>query len=464
MKLVTLFDDFLKDVVNLNQGRIDRLGVHVGAVDTFVRNNYGATVRKCEPQGSWAHKTIIKPATDDHEFDADLVVFVNPVPGWQPRDYVNNLHSVFAASDRYKDILLEPNTRCTTLDYSGDFHLDVVPCLYASVGGVTGYWVCNGTANRYEQTAPDEYTAWIRERNAVTGGNLLRKTVRLLKYLRDFHGTVHIKSILLTTLIGNMAWGNNGTDDPYSDLPTAFRTLVGRLDNFLQANPVMPVIQNPVLSCETFTRHWDQGKYAEFRNSIRWLRERIDDAYVEADRDESIRKWRGIFGPDFARGLAVIPVERLSGAALVNQAARLGTGFVASAYNLFSPPHAKRPKWEKAKQSIKVSVEASEHTSKRGPIVKKMRSGDVVRNGNVLRFEARVPSGLPQGFEVEWQVTNTGFEARQQLRGDFYRSIDGASRWEPTAYPGIHWVKAFVVNKRTNQYCGQSDPFLVAID
>jgi hypothetical protein len=47
----------------------------------------------------------------------------------------------------------------------------------------------------------------------------------------------------------------------FSDLPTSLKNIVNWLDDFLQARPSMPVIENPVLSGEHFNRHWNQEKY-----------------------------------------------------------------------------------------------------------------------------------------------------------------------------------------------------------
>lgn len=90
MKLTEQFETFLEDVVNLNQTRIDRLEGHVKAIQEFVeRSSYEAKIIRFSPQGSWAHQTIIKPQAGK-EFDADLVMFVERYPSWEPQDYVNN--------------------------------------------------------------------------------------------------------------------------------------------------------------------------------------------------------------------------------------------------------------------------------------------------------------------------------------------------------------------------------------
>jgi hypothetical protein len=83
-----------------------------------------------------------------------------------------------------------------------------------------------------------------------------------------------------------------------------------------------------------------------------------------------------------------------------------------------------------------------------------------------LRFDAHVPTGLPQGFEVWWRVVNTGEEAAQLegLRGRFYKSEERTIRWERTRYTGVHWVESFVVNTRNSLCVGRSERFFVVIE
>lgn len=91
MKLVSLFDDFLKETVNLNKTRIDLLEASIPALKSFVReSDWKPKVRTFLEQGSWAHQTIIRPV-DSGEFDADLLVMVDPVDGWTSAEYVESL-------------------------------------------------------------------------------------------------------------------------------------------------------------------------------------------------------------------------------------------------------------------------------------------------------------------------------------------------------------------------------------
>jgi hypothetical protein len=175
VKLIEHFDAFLKDTVNLNQTRIDLLEERVTAIREFLyRTEYGPIFQRFSSQGSWAHQTIIRPI-DAKEFDADLVAYAIPVEGWSPRDYVLRLRQVFRDSERYRD-KASMKTRCVTINYAGDFHLDVVPIVVEA--GPT-YQVCNRADDKFELTDGDGYADWWRGRDALTRGHL-RRVTRLL--------------------------------------------------------------------------------------------------------------------------------------------------------------------------------------------------------------------------------------------------------------------------------------------
>ena len=63
----------------------------------------------------------------------------------------------------------------------------------------------------------------------------------------------------------------------------------------------MPTIHNPVLSTENFNRHWDEDKYSNFRSKFDFYNTKINEAYKEAERNESVKKWRKLFGDDFGK-------------------------------------------------------------------------------------------------------------------------------------------------------------------
>ena len=177
------------------------------------------------------------------------------------------------------------------------------------------YEVCNRNADQFEVSAPSAYTEWVKGKNGVAGGNDLKKVTRLLKYMRDIKGNFTCPSFLLTTLMGLQVYESDRNSAQFADLTTTLKTLVGRLDDWLQARPNVPVVPNPKLPQEDQAGGWDQTQYGNFRDKVNLYRGWIDDAYTETDRDESIGKWQRVFGDNFAAGEAKRAAEQVSEAA-----------------------------------------------------------------------------------------------------------------------------------------------------
>lgn len=294
MKHVAVFNTFMKDTVNLNQSRINILERRVDTITKFLKNSdlLEDNYLDARPQGSWAVETIIKPRPGG-EFDADLRLYLKEFEGWEPKDYINNIYRLFKNTETYKEIV-ERKNRCIRLNYAGDFHLDIVPCLETQ----SKYFVFNRIENIMESTDGDGYTDWFREKDNIVGGKLLVKVTRLVKYLRDIKGTFTAKSVLLATLLGNQIYAIE-SEEEFKDLPTALCTICNRLNNFLQDNPDMPTVKNPALSDEDFNRHWDQDKYETFRRNWAVYTNKMNNALDEVVPDESIKKWRLVFGDAF---------------------------------------------------------------------------------------------------------------------------------------------------------------------
>jgi hypothetical protein len=103
MKLTDDFEKLLTEEVNLSSSRVAKLKTHVESIENFLNGaDWGPTIKRYSAQGSWAHKTIIKPP-GNRGFDADLLVFIGPVRNWTPGNYVFELRRVFRGSRIYKD-------------------------------------------------------------------------------------------------------------------------------------------------------------------------------------------------------------------------------------------------------------------------------------------------------------------------------------------------------------------------
>ncbi|GAA4814068.1 hypothetical protein GCM10023232_06920 [Sphingosinicella ginsenosidimutans] len=481
VKLTSQFADFLRDTVNLNQTRITNLENSIEALKNFVRQcDWEPRIRGFEEQGSWAHDTIIKPV-DGGEFDADLLVMVDPVEGWTAADYVRTLGEAFADSATYGD-KAKAWDYCVTITYAGERKVDLAPCVKNRLweGSLE---VCNRAADRFERSEPIEYTKWLRERNALSGSNSFRKVTRLLKYLRDIKTTFTCPSVLLTTLLGRQVeWYDKDSDD-FADVPTTLRTVMGRLDDWLQGRPTRPRVENPKLTSEDFASGWTDTQYSNFRAFIHKYRGWIDEAYEEEDRSESIKAWRRIFGVEFAKGeeiRAATSVEKsgsLMSSLLVTTAAhadgivdavkRLGVSILPAWF--YEPPHMQPPRWPAiANVSSNVQVFATWHPGQHDSASRSVGRDDVLPRRGGLWFDVGINGGaaLPAGYRVQWRVTNTGMMALalNNGRGGFYPPTSGNRRWESLAYRGVHITEAFIIRRSDDVLVAKSPPFSVVIE
>lgn len=485
MKLITKFSEFLNDSVNLNQTRIDTLESRTTTIKSFLEaSSYEPDIIEFSTQGSWAHKTIIKPVKAANEFDADMVIYVDEVKGWSAKDYIEELYKIFRDNGTYRS-MVSRKSRCVTLNYAGDFHLDLVPVTVR--GGFLGltdqtYRVCNRHSDDFELTDGDAFKDWWKEKDRIVSNHRLLKTARLIKFLRDTKTTFSCKSVLLTTLIGNMVdddevplFGKT-IEKGFEDVPTTLKTIMGRLDDYLQGEPEMPEILNPALDEESFTRNWSDDQYKNFRKKIHQYREWVDDAYGEANRNESIRKWRRLFGEGFAQDVAISEAktsvmatylaEQATNSDEISLIRRLGTQILSHIPRNLT--HVQLPRLKET-NTLTVKVSAWRKPRRNGARGASITSGEILPKNSGVEFQALNNMGIPfdrAAYKVRWLVVNTGDEASSArgLRGGFNNSQTHGCRWEATQYRGVHWVEAIVINKRRNIIEGRSARFFVPIE
>ncbi|MBO1326381.1 hypothetical protein K2X14_16350 [Acetobacter sp. TBRC 12305] len=481
MKLIPQFSEFLKETVNLNQTRINLLDGNVKAIQSFIRQStWRPKICKFYEQGSWAHNTIIRPVDGD-EFDADLLVMVDPVEGWTAKDYIVALGEVFSDSATYGE-----KTKiwdyCVTITYQGERKVDIAPCVVSRLVR-DQIEVCNRATDQFERSEPVAYTQWMRERNNFSGSNSFRKVTRLLKYLRDIKRTFTCPSVLLTTLLGmQINWLDKDTEE-FSDVPTSLRTLMRRLDEWLQLRPIKPRVENPNLPSEDFAASWTDTQYSNFRSFIHKYRGWVDDAYNAEGKTDSVVAWRRIFGDAFAKGETVKASTHLAEgisriqSLLVSTAAHVdelvdavrdfGVSILPASF--YRIPHMRQPTWPQATTLNKnVQVFATWQISKNAIQGRAVKSGDILSRQGGLWFDVGVNGGLPlpAGFRVQWRITNTGVVAlaRNSGRGEFYVAQRGNRRWEELQYRGVHIAEAFIIRSSDNVLVGQSPPFNVVIE
>ncbi|WP_051596966.1 SMODS domain-containing nucleotidyltransferase [Curtobacterium sp. UNCCL17] len=432
MKLVKHFDAFLANKVNLSDARITQLNERVAAITNFLQtgeDQFAENFIDVLPQGSYAHRTIINPVQQNDEFDADLLLEMDEVEGWEAEDYVQELYTVFRSSATYRD-MVSRHARCVKVDYANAFHIDVVP--YMERHGE--HYITNRDENLFELTNPEGYNEWLDGKNRLASGRLV-KVIRLMKYLRDFKNTFDCKSVILSILLGNSvndaaAWGD---DSQYKDVPSALKSIIGSLDDYLQDNEVMPSIDDPSEPSQNFNHRWTQEKYENFRNRIHTYRGWVDEAYDETDLEQSKAKWRRLFGDKFA----TFDTELKKASA-----AHLGLAGVKNTEETLEGKWGIRTRLD-GEHRIRIAGQTARRQGFRDRVLTK--SGNVVLRGSTIRF--RVTHNATGKVDVYWKVRNTGAEAIKAncIRGQVFLDEGTLRRNEPTAYRGRHYVEVYLV-------------------
>lgn len=307
MKHIGTFNGFMKNTVNINDTRLGTLADSVDAIYNALKADevIGPLIIEKVRQGSWAHRTIIKPV-NGKEFDADFMLVLRENPEWSdhPGRYIDEVHAALARHGIYKSMVKSPKCRCVRVQYAGAFHVDIVPFLVLAGGRQV---IVNHDEDAWEDTDPDGYTRWMQEKDDIAGGNL-RLVIRLMKYLRDHGGNFEgTRSVILTAVLGERVeqWRKDTATDYYGDLPTALYHIVIDLNDWLQANTTKPSIADPSGATDltgvpiTFDHRWTPADYLNFRSKVSTLCADIRAAYEEVDPERSLALWQAVFGPEF---------------------------------------------------------------------------------------------------------------------------------------------------------------------
>ncbi len=431
MKLVEYFHVFLRDTVNLNKTRLGYLDDRVDKITGALKEaaELDGMVLDTVPQGSWAHKTIIKPP-NDLEFDADFLLQLSENTDWSqtPTQYADAVWNALSNHSTYGPMTSRKN-RCVRVTYANDCHVDVIPYVIEWSGREV---IVNRTTDEFEETNPVGLTEWIQERDDFTGGDL-RKVLRLLKYLRDHRNAFEIKSVLLTVLVGNVVneWSTQG--DYYKDVPTSLVNVVEDLDTWLQGNLLKPHVADPSCPATNFNHRWTDIQYQNFRDKIHSLAPKLRAAFDLEGRDESIAAWQTLFGTSFPDSVGSRSVT--ASATTTEIAARAdGESFIEEMFPV-GLTHTVVMKGELQERSY------PNRAAKRRYL--RSKAGRITR-GRSITFRV-LSTDVPEPYDIYWKVRNHGDEAerRQQLRGSIFR--DGPQRTEQTAYAGHHYVDCYIV-------------------
>jgi hypothetical protein len=410
-----------------NPSRITIFDDRTETITSFLKNSdtFTEAFKDVIPQGSYAHKTIIKPVKDTDEFDADILLYIDEVTEWEAKDYVQKLYEVFRGSITYKE-MVSRKTRCVTINYSNDFHIDVVP--YLERHG--SKFVTNRHENTFELTNPEKYTEWLDEKNRITKHHFV-KVIRLLKYIRDYKRTFSVKSIILNTLLGGQV--NDAAlledKDCYNDVPSTLYTIMKKLKSYVSDNYAMPTINDPGETGENFGDRWEQDGWAIFRSKMISYADKVIEAYEEDNQEKSLSKWQEIFGDTFKKPETKYTNENRAVLSYSNTEQKIDRdlGILVQLNPIY-------------KFKLSGNVEP-----KIGYRKYDLRSqGNKVARGRWISFKVTTHN-IPAPYKIYWKVLNRGdfAKAEDSIRGQINEGND--FHREQTKFRGNHYVECYIV-------------------
>ena len=295
------------------------------AVGTYLSNNINVQV-DIFPQGSFRLGTVIKPLSDEDDYDIDLVCKVNKYFS-NPKDLKNEVGQALKSSDRYSKMLQEEGKRCWTLKYADEaqYHMDILPAIEdITYDKDKKLKITNkdeiSNIYTFTTTNPEAYFEWFNEKQKEERRRLvesfavqnnknieevpdykvkttLQVALQILKRYRDkkFENNLENKpiSIILTTIMAQIYTGENNVYE-----------LIKKFSNnyykYIKIKDGIEWVENPVNSEENFADKWQihpERKEAfkffvsELKNDI------VNNTFITSgDLFEESKSYKEIFG------------------------------------------------------------------------------------------------------------------------------------------------------------------------
>ncbi len=284
------------------------------------------------PQGSFALGTVIKPISDEDDYDLDLVCLIESETILSPKELKQDVIKPWIIGYKKTKNEIEEKRRCWHVEYEDvpNFHLDVIPAIpFSSTNrDNSSIYITDKDTERvpvyeYQISNPKGYIKWFFDRcrqtkNIRINGNIyndnstsqedlsqnryktvLQKAVQILKRHRDimFESDVDNKpiSIIITTLGGQIY---NGESSILDTLIAFVNGVEGYLNDHRKADGRFSIL-NPSCPSEDFADKWIEHpeRQAAFFLWINQLKLDLDlNDMMQRDRIEMGNSIKKVFG------------------------------------------------------------------------------------------------------------------------------------------------------------------------
>ncbi|ANE53142.1 nucleotidyltransferase [Flavisolibacter tropicus] len=317
----TQIDDLLDKMaenLQLDATRQQRMKQHYEAVKDWIEADpvfFGPYKYDVYPHGSVRILTTVKPV-EREEFDLDIAIHLKPGMGsHSPARIYAEVKRRLEAHETYKG-MLEPKNRCLRLNYSGDFHMDILPGVQESEWDENKLKVPDHDLGRWVSSNPRGYADWFLAKanlvkmslleKALRAENLpadnfdqkkpLQRAVQLIKRYRDLYFQERFSdhktsSIVLTTLAGMYYTGEESIFDTVDNIVSTIGRETAVAEKRIK-------VFNPVNPQEDFTDKWedDPRYYIGFKAFCKHLQSEWQELKKHHGIPDESRILKGLFG------------------------------------------------------------------------------------------------------------------------------------------------------------------------
>jgi hypothetical protein len=308
------------------------------------------------PQGSMRIKAAIRPV-NGKKFDVDLVCEFKKMPHTDPKVVKKLVWDRFHASDRYRAMVVEKN-RCVQIQYAGDFHMDVMPCVQGQSGwiNVGGVWVPDKKLDVWKPSNPVGFAQFVESAAAKVPRQLvalsnrralearsadvqpleveqsftrpaLIRIIQILKRHRDeFFKNDHDNapiSVVITTLATH-SYDRAVTQNAYDSVYDLLLDVVMGMLDFIKVSPrtAKVWIANPSHPEENFAEKWNNDPSLS-KSFYAWHRSAIAGIKALAEQEaDGLDKVGAALENSFGAAPANYAVRSLSASLRDNTAAK----------------------------------------------------------------------------------------------------------------------------------------------
>lgn len=278
----TMYEE-IADELNISDSLFEKVCKSYKALGNYLENELSGRKVEIFPQGSMNLGTLIKPISEDDDYDLDAVCKIYDDIN-DPKELKNLIGDVLKESDRYSKMLQPEGKRCWTIKYNEEshFHMDILPCcpykkndsslkITHKENGLYGFKISNpeGYAVWFNNIQENERKKIYTSKSVEYSNNVedlrkydirtnLQKTIQILKRHRDikYFNTTDIErdnkpiSIIITTIAAKLYSENDTIVDLIDKFTSQWKTCfeIDSSNNY--------ILKNPVNESENFADKW----------------------------------------------------------------------------------------------------------------------------------------------------------------------------------------------------------------